>query len=193
MRRIIGLAAATCLVGSALAAPAAAADWHGHYYYHHHGGGGFSDFVGGALLVGGVVALVSAIHGNDRARQDAAVDRCARAAEYRTGGQVRDITHVKSEKGYYTVEGVLEAGFDGPPPPPGHGYDGPRPSDVRYDGPAPQDGGAPPPPMRGGYDGPPPHDGAAPPPPPGADGPLAFRCVVHNGTIYSFRTTPAAA
>ena len=144
MRRIIGLAAATCLVGSALATPAAAADWHGHYYYHHHGGGGFSDFLGGALLVGGIAAVVASIHGNDRARQDAAVDRCARTAEYRTGGQVRDITHVNSEKGYYTIEGVLDAGFDGPPPP-------------------------------------------------GADGPLSFRCVVHNGTIYSFRTTPAAA
>jgi hypothetical protein len=193
MRRIIGLAAATCLVGTALAAPAEARDWRGHYYYHHHGDGGFSDFVGGALLVGGVAALVSAIHGNDRARQDAAVDRCARAAEYRTGGQVRDITHVASSKGYYTVEGVLEAGFDGPPPPPGRGYDGPPPPPgAGYDGPPPRDGAAPPPPPRdGGYDGPPPRDAAAPPP--GADGPLAFRCVVHNGTIYSFRATPGAA
>lgn len=185
MRRIIGLAAATCLVGSALATPAAAADWHGHYdYHHHHGGDGFSDFVGGALLVGGVVALVSAIHGNERARQDAAVDRCARTAEDRTGGQVRDITHVASSKGYYTVEGVLEAGFDGPPPPPGHVYDGP---------PSRDGAGPPPPPRDGDYDGPPPREGAGPPPPAGADGPLAFRCVVHGRTIYSFRTTSAEA
>ena len=157
MRRIIGLAAAACMLGGAVAAPADAHEWHGHYYYHHHDGG-FSDFVAGAVLVGGVAALVSAIRGNDRARQDAAVDRCAHEAEGRTGGQVGDITHVASSKGYYTVEGTLDAGFDGPPPPPG------------------RDGAAPP-----------------PPPPPTLDGPLAFRCVVHNGTIYSFRTTPGVA
>ncbi|HEX5183338.1 MAG TPA: hypothetical protein VFW19_09340 [Allosphingosinicella sp.] len=172
MRRIIGLAAAACLVGSALATPADARDWHGHYRYHHHGDGGFSDFVAGAVLVGGIAALVSAIHGNDRARQDAAVDGCARAAEHRTGGQVQDINHVSSSKGYYTVEGILDAGFDGPPPPDGD-----------EDGPPPRDGAGPAPP--------PPQDGAGPPPPP--PGPLSFRCVIHNGTIYSFRTTPGAA
>ncbi|HEY1604762.1 MAG TPA: hypothetical protein VGF77_04120 [Allosphingosinicella sp.] len=177
MRRIIGLAAATCLVGSALATPAEAREWHGHYRYHHHGGGGFSDFVAGAVLVGGVAALVSAISHNDRANQDAAVDGCARAAEHRTGGQVQDINHVSSSKGYYTVDGTLDAGFDGPPP-----------RDGRYDGPDHNDG---PPPDEGAGPPSPPRDGAGPPPPP--PGPLAFRCVIHNGTVYSFRTTPGAA
>jgi hypothetical protein len=150
MRKIIGWAAAGCLAGSALAMPADAHEWRGHYHYHHHGDGGFGDFVAGAVLVGGIAALVSAIHGNDRARQDAAVDRCAHEAESRTGGQVADIVHVGNSKGYYTIEGTLDGGFDGPPP----------------------------------------GDRAAPPPPPG---PLSFRCVVHDGTIYSFRATPGEA
>ncbi|HEX4736847.1 MAG TPA: hypothetical protein VH331_04720 [Allosphingosinicella sp.] len=179
MRKIIGLAAAGCLVGSALAVPADAHEWRGHYHYHHHGDGGFGDFVAGAVLVGGIAALVSSIHGNDRARQDAAVDRCAHEAEGRTGGQVADIVHVGSSKGYYTVDGTLDAGFDGPPVRDGR-YDGPI-HNSDYEGPPPGDGARLPPPL--------PRDGAGPPPP----GPLSFRCVVHDGTIYSFRTTPGAA
>jgi hypothetical protein len=150
MRKLVGLAAASSLLFVA-AAPAGAHEWRGHYHYRH-GGGGFSDFVAGALLVGGIAALASAIHGNDRARQDAAVDGCAHEAEGRTGGQVADIVHVSSSKGYYTVDGTLD----------------------------------------GGYDGPPPRDGAGPPPPP-PPGPLSFRCVIHDGAVYSFHATPGAA
>jgi hypothetical protein len=109
MRRMIGLLAAGSMIGIAVAAPADAREWRGHYHYHD--GGGFSDFVAGAFLIGGIAAIASAIGHDQRARQDAAVDRCAREAEDRTGGRVMDILHVGSSKGYYTVEGTL----DGPP------------------------------------------------------------------------------
>jgi hypothetical protein len=138
MGRMIGLLAAGSLLAAAAATPADAREWRGHYHYHD--GGGFSDFVAGAFLIGGIAAIASAIGHNSRARQDAAVDHCAREAEDRTGARVMDIVHVDSSKGYYTVEGTL----DGPPP----GDRGPPPS---------------------------------------------FRCVIHDGAIYSFHATPEHA
>jgi hypothetical protein len=102
MRRIIAAAAAAALLVST-AAPAGA---HGR---HHRHDDGVDDVVGGAVLVGGIAAIASAIAQGSRARQDAAVEGCSTEAESRTGGRVAEIVHVGKSKGYYTVEGAFEA------------------------------------------------------------------------------------
>jgi hypothetical protein len=68
--------------------------------------------VGGALLIGGIAAIASAITQGSRQKQDAAVEGCSTEAENRTGGRVAEILHVGKSKGYYTADGRLE-GPDG--------------------------------------------------------------------------------
>ena len=106
MRAIAGLAAAALLAG-ALAAPA---DARGGNHWHHHDDIDGGDVVAGALVVGGIAAIASAISAGNTAKQDAAVESCSREAEAREGGRVAEINHIGKSKGYYTVDGLLEAG-----------------------------------------------------------------------------------
>jgi len=109
MRKIVtGLAAAALL--ASLASPA---DARGRRHRHHDDVDA-GDVVAGAVVAVGIAALVSSIGEAKRARQDAAVERCAAEAEGRTGGRVAEILHVGKRKGYYTVEGALEGRDDGP-------------------------------------------------------------------------------
>jgi hypothetical protein len=103
MRKSIAGAAA----GALLLAAAAPAQAGGRHHYHHDDG--VNDVVGGALLIGGIAAIASAITQGNRQKQDAAVEGCSTEAENRTGGHVAEIRHVGKSKGYYTVEGWLEA------------------------------------------------------------------------------------
>jgi hypothetical protein len=107
MRRFIAMAATAALLAGN-AAPAGARDWR-----HHHHDDGVSDVVGGAILIGGIAAIASAITQGNRAKQDAAVDGCSTEAESRTGGRVAEIRHVGKSKGYYTVEGWLDGAEGG--------------------------------------------------------------------------------
>jgi len=108
MRKLItGLAAAALL--AALASPADARRRH----HHHHDDVDSGDLVAGAVVIGGIAAIASAIGEDKRRRQDSAVDRCSAEAESRTGGRVAEIFHVARRKGYYTVEGALEDGGPG--------------------------------------------------------------------------------
>ena len=106
MRAIVTGLAAACLLAGGIAAPAAARERHWH---HHHDDLDAGDIVGGAIAIGGVAALISAIGSANRQKQDAAVDICSREAESRLGGRVASIGHVGKSKGYYTVEGAVEA------------------------------------------------------------------------------------
>jgi hypothetical protein len=108
MRRLIAAAAASSLLVAA-ATPAGARG------RHHHHDDGVNDAIGGALLIGGIAAIASAITQGNRAKQDAAVEGCSTEAESRTGGRVAEIVHVGKSKGYYTVEGRLEGADGGPP------------------------------------------------------------------------------
>ena len=108
MRRLIA-AAAACSLLVAAAAPAGARERR-----HHHHDDGIDDALGGALLVGGIAAIASAITQGNRAKQDAAVEGCSTEAESRTGARVAEIVHVGKSKGYYTVEGRLDAAEGGP-------------------------------------------------------------------------------
>ena len=108
MRRLIAGAAAFSLLAAA-ASPAAARGWR-----HHHHDDGVNDVIGGALVVGGIAAIVSAISQGNRQKQDAAVEGCSTEAESRTGGHVAEIVHVGKSKGYYTVEGRLDGGGGAP-------------------------------------------------------------------------------
>jgi hypothetical protein len=106
MRRFIAGAAAAALLGSILAAPAdARGRWH-----RHHDDVDAGDVVAGALVIGGIAALSSAIGEGGRQKQDAAVDTCSREAESRLDGRVTEISGVTKSKGYYTVEGAVEGG-----------------------------------------------------------------------------------
>jgi hypothetical protein len=108
MRKFInGLAAAALL--SAIATPADARRRH----HRHHDDVDAGDVIAGAVVVGGIAALVSAIDEGRRRKQDSAVDRCSAEAESRTGARVSEIFHVGKRKGYYTVEGALD-GETGP-------------------------------------------------------------------------------
>jgi hypothetical protein len=113
MRHWIGTAAAAALLAGGFA-PAEARDWH----RHHDHDDGVGDVVAGAIVVGGIAAIASAISHGNREKEDAAVDGCAHEAESRTGGRIADIGHVGKSKGYYTVEGALDAApaSDGGPP-----------------------------------------------------------------------------
>lgn len=101
-RAIAMLAAATILAASA--APADARRWH-----HHHDDLDGGDVVAGAVVVGGIAAIASAIIQGNHEKQDAAVDACSQEAEQRIGGHVAEIGKVSKSKGYYTVEGLVEA------------------------------------------------------------------------------------
>jgi hypothetical protein len=103
MRHIVTAIAAAAL----LAAPAAA---RGRYHHRHHDDVDAGDVVAGAVVIGGIAALASAIGKADREKQDRAVDRCAAEAEGRTGDRVAEILHVAKRKGYYTVEAALDGG-----------------------------------------------------------------------------------
>ncbi|MBV8686918.1 MAG: hypothetical protein JOZ90_06980 [Alphaproteobacteria bacterium] len=106
MRRFIAAAAGAALIGSVFAAPAEARGrWH-----RHHDDVDAGDVVAGAVVIGGIAALASAIGEGNRQKQDAAVDSCSREAESRLDGRVTDIAGVTKRKGYYTVEGNVEGG-----------------------------------------------------------------------------------
>lgn len=108
MRKIItGLAAAALL--ASLASPAEARRRH----HRHHDDVDAGDVIAGAVVVGGIAAIATAIKESKRRKQDSAVDRCSNEAESRTGGRVAEIFHVGKRKGYYTVEGALD-GETGP-------------------------------------------------------------------------------
>ena len=103
MRNVItGLTAAALL--AALASPADARRRH----HRHHDDVDAGDVVAGAVVIGGIAAIASAIREDKRRKQDLAVDRCSGEAESRTGERVAEIFHVGKRKGYYTVEGALE-------------------------------------------------------------------------------------
>ena len=109
MRKLIlGLAAASMV--ASLAAPADARGRH----RRHHDRVDAGDVIGGALAIGGIAALVSAISKGNGEKQDAAVDACSREAESRLGGRVSSIGAVVKSKGYYTIEGSLSAADGGP-------------------------------------------------------------------------------
>jgi len=111
MRKFVtGLAAAALL--AAIASPA---DARGRHHYRHYDHVDAGDMVAGAVVAVGIAALVSSIGEAKRARQDAAVERCAAEAEGRTGGRVAEILHVGKRRGYYTVEGALDGGDGGGP------------------------------------------------------------------------------
>ena len=105
--RITALAAAIALLATSLAGPADARRRH----HHHDDDVDAGDVVAGVALVGGIAAIASAIKQGNRARKDAAVDRCADEAEFRGHADLTDVTRVSKRNGYYTVEGVL--GGDG--------------------------------------------------------------------------------
>ena len=109
MKTIAGLAAAALLM-TTFAAPADAR----HRRHHRDNDVDAGDVVVGALVVGGIAALLSSgSNERKRAKQDAAVDACASEAEYRAGARVSEILNVSKRKGYYTVEGLLDGDGDG--------------------------------------------------------------------------------
>ena len=108
MKTIAGFAAAALLM-TTLAAPADA-----RHRRHRDNDVDTGDVIAGAIVVGGIAALLSAgSTERKRAKQDAAVDACAAEAEYRAGARVSEILHVGKRKGYYTVEGLLDGDGDG--------------------------------------------------------------------------------
>jgi hypothetical protein len=108
MRKFITALAAASLLAT-LASPADARRRH----YRHHDDLDSGDVVAGAVVIGGIAAIASAIREGKRRKQDIAVDRCSAEAESRTGDRVAEIFSVGRRKGYYTVEGALDGG-DGP-------------------------------------------------------------------------------
>jgi hypothetical protein len=105
---VLALAAASLIAGAA--APAAARGRH----WRHHDRVDAGDVIGGALAIGGIAALISAIGKANGEKQDAAVDTCSREAEARLGGKVERIGAVVKSKGYYTIEGALSDPDGGP-------------------------------------------------------------------------------
>lgn len=102
MRKLVtGLTAAALL--ATLATPADARRRH----HRHHDDVDAGDVVAGAVVIGGIAAIASAIKEDKRRKQDSAVDRCSLEAARRTGESVSEILHVGKRKGYYTVEGAL--------------------------------------------------------------------------------------
>jgi len=101
---ITGLAAAALL--ASIASPADARRGH----HRHHDDVDSGDIVAGAVVIGGIAAIASAIKEDKRRKQDMAVDRCSGEAESRTGERVAEIFSVAKRKGYYTVEGALDGG-----------------------------------------------------------------------------------
>jgi len=108
MRKLIIGVIMAAMVAS-LASPAEARRRH----HRHHDDVDAGDVVAGAVVIGGIAAIASAIKQDKRRKQDMAVDRCSGEAESRTGERVAEIFSVGKRKGYYTVEGALDGG-DGP-------------------------------------------------------------------------------
>ncbi len=94
------LAAATLLLP--LAAPAEAG---GRY---RHSDDVSIHLIAGAVVIGGIAALASALGEAGREKQDRAVERCATEAEGRIGSRVSEILFVGKRKGFYTVEGAVD-------------------------------------------------------------------------------------
>jgi hypothetical protein len=109
MRKLVTTLAAAALLSS-FAGPAAARGRH----HRHHDDVDTGDVVAGAVVVGGLAALVSAMGEARAEKQDAAVERCSAEAEGRMGGRVSEILHVGRSKGYYTVEGAFEGNGEAP-------------------------------------------------------------------------------
>jgi hypothetical protein len=106
LRKFIAAVAGAALLGSVFAAPAEARGrWH-----RHHDDVDAGDVVAGAVVIGGIAALASAIGSGNQAKQDAAVDSCSREAESRLDARIAEIAGVTKSKGYYTVEGSVEGG-----------------------------------------------------------------------------------
>ncbi|HYE28495.1 MAG TPA: hypothetical protein VEA61_09710 [Allosphingosinicella sp.] len=106
MRKFVtGLAAAALL--ASIATPA---DARGRRHHRHHDDVDAGDVVAGAVVIGGIAALISAAGQARQAKQDAAVGRCSAEAEERTGSRVAQILHVSKRKGFYTVESALDRG-----------------------------------------------------------------------------------
>jgi hypothetical protein len=102
--------AALAVIGTAMITSTAFAPAEARWRHHRHGGGvDAGDVVAGVAIVGGIAAIASAIGEKKRAKQDDAVDTCAQEAEYRSRGELSEVTHVSKRKGYYTVEGLLDA------------------------------------------------------------------------------------
>lgn len=107
MKLIMSIAAAALLVTTASPAEA------GRRHRHNHDDVDAGDVVAGAIILGGIAALASsAAKRHKRLKQDAAVEACAREAEYRSGGRLSEILHVAKRRGYYNVEGALDADPD---------------------------------------------------------------------------------
>lgn len=104
----------TALTAAAVLATAAAApaDAHGRHRHRHHDDVDAGDVVAAAVVAGGIAAIASSIKRNKRLKQDAAVEACAQEAEYRSGGRLSEILHVARRRGYYNVEGALDADPD---------------------------------------------------------------------------------
>ena len=102
MRKLVTCFAALSMIA---AAPPAAAG--GRHWHHHHDDVDAGDVIGGAIAIGGIAALVSAIGSGNQQKQDAAVESCSREAESRMGGRVAGIGKVAKSKGYYTIEGTV--------------------------------------------------------------------------------------
>ena len=108
MKLIMSIAAAALLATTA----AAPADARGRHRHHHDDDIDAGDIVAGAIVIGGIAAIASSIKRNKRLKQDAAVEACAQEAEYRSGGRLSEILHVAKRRGYYNVEGALDADPD---------------------------------------------------------------------------------
>ena len=106
MKFAILLGAAALVATTAFATPA---DARGRWRHHDRNDVDAGDVVAGAVIVGGIAALIASGNREEkRARQDAAVDTCAEAADYRGHGDIAEVTSVTKRKGYYTVEGLLD-------------------------------------------------------------------------------------
>ncbi|HYG46534.1 MAG TPA: hypothetical protein VD846_01200 [Allosphingosinicella sp.] len=103
MRKFISAFAAAALL-ACFASPADAKRRH----HRHQDDVDAGDVIAGAVVIGGIAAIASAIRDEKRRKQDLAVDRCSLEAERRTGETVSEIFHVSKRKGYYTVEGALD-------------------------------------------------------------------------------------
>jgi hypothetical protein len=106
--KLISAVAAAAILATTAAGPADARGRH-----RHHDRVDAGDVIAGALLVGGIAALASSMKRHKRARQDAAVEACTEEAQYRSGGRLSEILHVAKRKGYYNVDGALDADLDG--------------------------------------------------------------------------------
>jgi hypothetical protein len=107
--KLISAVAAAALLATTAAAPAEA---RGRHHRHHDRVDG-GDVLAGAVLVGGIAAIAASIKRNKRARQDDAVEACTEEAQYRSGGRLSEILHVAKRRGYYNVDGALDADLDG--------------------------------------------------------------------------------